>query len=294
MSRRATIALVVAGVLSGLVMIGLFLAVIAAGVGDESSAMPGWGKGLGYIEVEGTIVDATETVRQLKWAERNQQVKAILLRIDSPGGIVTPSHEIYSEVARISEEGKAVVVSMGTIAASGAYYIAAPADLIVASPQTLTGSIGVIMEFPVLKGLMDKVGVKVEVVKSREQKDIGSPFREMTESDRRLLQGVVTDAYEQFVEVVSSGRGIPEDSVRAIADGRIMTGRQALAFGLVDTLGTFEDAKRIAAELCGIEGEPRLIRPTRRVGFLIRQLLEGTTENLLGGLKFPRLRYMYY
>jgi protease-4 len=233
-------------------------------------------------------------VRQLKWLEANSSVKGILLRIDSPGGIVTPSHEIYSELIRIRDEGLTVVVSMGTIAASGGYYIAAPADLIVASPQTLTGSIGVIMEFPVVRGLMDKVGVNVEVVKSREQKDIGSPFRDMTDKDRELLQGVVTDAYEQFVAIVSTERDIPEDSVRAFADGRIMTGRQALELGLVDTLGTFEDAKRIAAELCGIEGEPRLIRPTRRVGSLLRQLIEGTTEDLMGGMKFPRLRYMYY
>ncbi len=286
--------LVVAGVLSGLVMFVLFLTVIATQAGAGPDAVAGWRKGLGYVEIEGTIVDATETVRQLKWLERQPQVKGILLRVDSPGGVVTPSHEIYSEVARISNEGKPVIVSMGTIAASGAYYISAPADLIVASPQTLTGSIGVIMEFPVVKGLMDKLGLKVEVVKSRDQKDIGSPFRDMTSRDRELLQGVVTDAYEQFVEVVSASRNIPEDSVRLIADGRIMTGRQALALGLVDTLGTFEDAKRIAADLCGIEGEPRLIRPTRRMSFLVRQLLEGTTENLLGGLRFPRLRYVYY
>ncbi len=294
MTRKSTIILLVAGVASGLVMLALFLWVLAVQVGSSPSALSGWHKGLGYVEIEGTIVDATETVRQLQWLERRLQVKGILIRIDSPGGVVTPSHEIYSEVARISDEGKPVVVSMGTIATSGAYYVAAPADIIVANPQTITGSIGVIMEFPVVKGLMDKLGLKVEVVKSREQKDVGSPFREMTERDRALLQDVVTDVYEQFVEVVSARRKLPADSVRAIADGRILTGRQALALGLVDTLGTLEDAKRIAAELCGIEGEPRLIRPARRMGFLVSQLLERTAESLLGGLKFPRLRYMYY
>ncbi len=294
MTRKSTIILLVAGVASGLVMLALFLWVLAVQVGSSPSALSGWHKGLGYVEIEGTIVDATETVRQLQWLERRLQVKGILIRIDSPGGVVTPSHEIYSEVARISDEGKPVVVSMGTIATSGAYYVAAPADIIVANPQTITGSIGVIMEFPVVKGLMDKLGLKVEVVKSREQKDFASPFSEMTERDRALLQDVVTDVYEQFVEVVSARRKLPADSVRAIADGRILTGRQALALGLVDTLGTLEDAKRIAAELCGIEGEPRLIRPARRMGFLVSQLLERTAESLLGGLKFPRLRYMYY
>ena len=183
---------------------------------------------------------------------------------------------------------------MGSLAASGGYYVSAPATKIVANPQTLTGSIGVIMEFPVLKGVMDKIGVKVELVKSRVHKDIGSPFRDITDQDRELLQGVVTDAYDQFVSIVSTERRIPEDSVRAFADGRIMTGRQALALGLVDTLGTFEDAKRIAASLCGIEGEPRLIRTGRRLNSWLRDLLEGTTEGLFGGFGFPRLRYIYY
>ena len=208
--------------------------------------------------------------------------------------MVTPSHDIYAEIVRIRDEGTPVVVSMGTIAASGGYYISAPADLIIASPQTLTGSIGVIMEFPVVKGLMDKLGVQVEVVKSREQKDIGSPFRPMTGRDRELLQGVVTDAYDQFVSIVSTEREIPEDSVRGFADGRIMTGRQALAYGLVDTLGTFEDSKRIAAAFCGIEGEPRLIRPYRRMNYWIRDILDGAAEGIFGGARFPRLRYMYY
>jgi len=148
------------------------------------------------------------------------------------------------------------------------------------------------MEFPVLKGVMDKLGVKVEVVKSRVNKDIGSPFRDMTDQDRELLQGVVTDAYDQFVTIVSTERHIPEDSVRTFADGRIMTGRQALALGLVDTLGTFEDAKRIAASLCGLKGEPRLVRPSRRFNPWLRDLLEGTAEELFGGFGFPRLSYI--
>ena len=294
MDRKLTIILIVAGVLAGVTLIGLFLAFTFVGSDSSIGSVPSLGKGLGYVEVEGTIVDATETVRQLKQLERNPLVKGILLRIDSPGGVVTPSHEIYSEIVRIRDEGTPIIVSMGTIAASGGYYIAAPANLIIANPQTLTGSIGVIMEFPVVKGTMEKLGLKVEVVKSAEHKDIGSPFRDMTGTDRALLQSVVTDAYEQFVEIVSTEREIPEDSVRALADGRVMTGRQALAYGLVDTLGTFEDAKRIAAAECGLTGEPRLIKPSKRLNFWVRQLFEGTAEELLGGLKFPRLRYICY
>ena len=294
MNRKTVIILVVVAVALFAVMAGLLLAFAIAGSGSDGSNLKAWSKGLGYIEIDGTIVDATETVRQLKALEHNSQVKGILIRVDSPGGVVTPSHEIYEEIRRVRDDGMPIIVSMGTLAASGGYYVSAPATRIVANPQTLTGSIGVIMEFPVLKGVMDKIGVKVEVVKSRVHKDIGSPFRDMTDQDRELLQGVVTDAYDQFVAIVSTERKIPEDSVRAFADGRIMTGRQALALGLVDTLGTFEDAKRIAASLCGIEGEPRLIRPSRRINSWVRDLLEGTAEGLFGGFGFPRLRYIYY
>jgi protease-4 len=294
MSRRTVVVLlVVAGVLLAVVL-GLMLAVFVAGSESNVPGLKSWNKALGYVEIEGTIVDATETVRQLKALEHNSQVKGIIIRVNSPGGVTSPSHEIYEEIRRIRDEGMPIIVSMGSLAASGGYYVSAPATRIVANPQTLTGSIGVIMEFPVLKSLMDKIGVKVEVVKSRVHKDIGSPFREMTDQDRELLQGVVADAYDQFVSIVSTERKIPEDSVRAFADGRIMTGRQALAYGLVDTLGTFEDAKRIAAALCGIEGEPRLIRPSRRLRSWLRDLLEGTTEGLFGGFGFPRLRYIYY
>jgi protease-4 len=294
MNRKTVIILVVVAAALLVVMCGLFLAFAIASSESDGSSFKTWNKGLGYIEIEGTIVDATETVRQLKALEHNSQVKGILIRVDSPGGVVAPSHEIYEEIRRVRDGGTPIIVSMGSLAASGGYYVSAPATRIVANPQTLTGSIGVIMEFPVLKGMMDKIGVNVEVVKSRVHKDIGSPFRDMTDQDRELLQGVVTDAYDQFVSIVSAERKIPEDSVRAFADGRIMTGRQALAYGLVDTLGTFEDAKRIAASLCGIEGEPRLIRTNRQLNSWVRDLLTGTAEGLFGGFGFPRLRYIYY
>lgn len=253
-----------------------------------------FGRGLGYLEVEGTIVAADDIVDDLKELAANPAVKGILIRVNSPGGVVTPSHEIYSEIRRIRDEGTPVIVAMGSLAASGGYYIAAPANLITANPQTLTGSIGVIMEFPEVTGAMQKLGLKVEVVKSAAHKDIGSPFRPMTDSDRTLLQSVVNDAYEQFVTIVSTERKIPEDSVRKFADGRILTGRQALAFGLVDTLATFEEAKLIAAEYCGIKGEPRLIKPARKLRFWLRRLLEETSSRLLGGLRYPRLSYLCY
>ncbi len=290
MSKNWIIVLIVVGVVLGAVLLGLFAVVWAAGRSDSAVAL---GKGLGYVEVEGAITESEDIVRQLKSLETNSMVKGILLRINSPGGVVTPSHDIYVEVRRISEAGKPVIASFGTLAASGGYYIAAPCDLIIASPQTLTGSIGVIMEFPVVNRAMDKLGLAVEVIKSREHKDVGSPFRPMTDRDRGLLQGVVSDAYDQFVEVVSQGRELPRDSVLGFADGRILTGRQALALGLVDTLGSFEESKRIAAEYCGITGEPRLIRAPRRMSRLWRQLMESTGDALFGRLRFPRLSFTW-
>jgi protease-4 len=293
MNRTLTITLIVVGAVFLLGAGAIIVALALAGAGGADAASP-WSRGLGFVEVVGTIVDATDVVDDLKELEANPQVKGILLRVDSPGGVVTPSHEIYSELVRIRDDGMPVIVTMGSLAASGGYYISAPADLIIASPQTLTGSIGVIMEFPQVQGAMDKIGIKMEVVKSAEHKDIGSPFRPMTDSDRALLQGVVTDAYDQFVEIVATERELPLDSVRGFADGRIMTGRQALAFGLVDTLGTFEDAKRIAGQYCGLKDEPRLIRPPRRLRSIFRRLFDETTSDLFGGLRFPRLRYVYY
>jgi len=250
--------------------------------------------GIGLVTIEGTIADAREPVRQLKWLEDNDLVRAILVRVDSPGGGVTPSHEIYAELVRIRDEGTPVVVSMGTLAASGGYYISCPADVIVANPGTLTGSIGVIMEFPVLKEMMEKLGLGVEVIKSREHKDIGSPFRDMTERERELLREVVVDVYDQFVGIVSAERGLPEASVREIADGRIFTGSKALEYGLVDTIGTFEDAKRIAADLGDIKGDPRIIKPRRRVRSWLYEFLEGAAVRIIGLPRFPRLAYIWH
>lgn len=259
----------------------------------SADRLPVPGTGVGYIEIEGAITDSRETVRQLKALEKNPLVKAILVRVESPGGGVTPSHEIYSELVRVRDDGLPVVVSFGSIATSGGYYIASPADLIVANPGTITGSIGVIMQFPSLQRMFDKLGIGIEVVRSREHKDIGSPFRPMTPADRELLEGVVRDVYEQFVEIVSRERELPLEEVYRLADGRLLSGRQALAAGLVDTLGTLEDARRICGELAGIKGEPRIIRARRRPGLRWTDLLQGGAEKLLGLPRSPGLSYIW-
>lgn len=292
MNRTTTILIIVGCalfVLTAAVMVAVL--VVREYSGDSSAGS--FGYGLGYLELEGTIVDSRQFIRQLRSLDRNPMVKGILLRVDSPGGAVTPSHEMYSELKRVRDSGTPVVVSMGTLAASGGYYVSCASDLIVANPGTLTGSIGVIMEFPVFKGLMDKLGLDVAVIKSDSAKDVGSPFRRMNPEDRELLQGVVSDVYEQFLEIVATERELPSDSLRPIADGRIFTGRQALAYGLVDSLGTFEEAKLIAAEFSGIKGEPRLIRPRRPFRSWLVDFMESTAEGVFGWPRSARLSYRW-
>ena len=237
------------------------------------------------IRVEGVILDAQPTVSELKRYGENPLVKAIVLRIDSPGGGVVPSQEIHDAVKRVRQKhSKLVIASMGTVAASGGYYIAAATDRIIANPGTLTGSIGVIMELANVEGLMKKIGVESVVVKSGDRKDIGSPFRAMRPEDRRILQTVMDDVHSQFIEAVAEGRALDINTVKAIADGRIFTGRQAKDAKLIDDLGDLNEAIRLAAEMAGIEGEPRVIEPRRR--FSIRELIEGRF-----GSWFPRFPF---
>ena len=235
----------------------------------------GWvgGDKVALIRIEGIIIDSRETIEELRHYRDNPSVKAIVLRIDSPGGAVVPSQEIFSEVQKTRAEGKIkLVTSMGNVAASGGYYIAAATDKIVANPGTLTGSIGVIMELPNLKGLLEKVGVQSVVIKSGRYKDMTSPFRALPEENRVLLQGVLDDVHAQFIEAVAVGRAMKVEQVRVLADGRIFTGKQAQSVSLVDEIGDLHDAIKIAAKLVGISGEPRVIETRKR--FSWRDLLE--------------------
>ncbi len=248
---------------------------------------------IALIRLEGAIIDAQETVDELQRFGKIPAVKAIVLRIDSPGGAVVPSQEIHDAVQRVrSTHQKKVIASMGTVAASGGYYIAAATDHILANPGTLTGSIGVIMELANLEGLFKKVGVESVVVKSGRFKDLASPFRKMREDDRRILQGVIDDVHDQFIQAVAEGRSLPVTEVRHLADGRIFTGRQAKDFKLVDELGNLDDAIQLAADMVGIEGEPRVVEPERR--FSIRDFLESRILGSLPKLQFePRISLKY-
>lgn len=235
--------------------------------------------GIGLVEVRGVILDSQETVKQLHDFGRNAKVKAIVLRIDSPGGVVGPSQEIYQEVKKLAARKK-VIVSMGSVAASGGYYIAAPATLIMANPGTITGSIGVLMKFSNIEGLLDKIGMKAFTLKTGKYKDAGSPLRPMSDEEKALLQGVIESTHGQFVKAVAEGRRLPEGQVQAIADGRIFSGEQALALKLVDRLGSLQDAIEEAGRLAGISGEPTVVRPAKKKKLLLDMLVEESASRI--------------
>ena len=222
--------------------------------------------------------DADAIANQLHRLSEKETVKAILLRINSPGGTVGAVQEINTEVLRCKAKGKIIVASFGDVAASGGYYLGAAADRIVADPGTITGSIGVIMEFGNLEGLFQKLGVKLVVIKTGAHKDIGSPARPLTEEEKRLLQDSMNDAYDQFLKAVEAGRKMPEDKLRALADGRIFTGRQAMKEGLVDELGNRQDAIRVAIQLAHLPDHPELITDDAKsfAGFLKQLSSEST------------------
>lgn len=225
------------------------------GVYDFSGSQPK----VAIVNLTGTIVSSRAIVSKLQTLAENKSVKAIVLRVDSPGGGVAASQEIFEEVKSIRDTVKPIVVSMGSIAASGGYYVSCGATRIVANPGTITGSIGVIAMFPNYAKLMAKLGLQMNVIKSGKYKDSGSPFRMMTEADRKYFLGVVDNSYDQFLNVVAKQRKIPIDKLRKFANGRVFTGEQALKLGLVDTLGSLEDAISIAAKLGGIKGKPDVI-----------------------------------
>jgi len=262
------IVLVTAAVLGLLFVIAVSLASLLSGGRRTAMPLTGGGGSIALVKIDGLLVSSENIVNELNDYAEDGSIKAIVLRIDSPGGGVVPSQEIFNAVKHAKKEGKKVVVSMGSVAASGGYYIAAAADKIVANPGTLTGSIGVKMEFANVEKLLDKIGVKGMVVKAGQYKDIGSPFREMTEPEKKLLQDVIDDVHDQFIEAVSEGRGIPKADVTAIADGRIFTGRQALSLKLVDQLGDLEDTIKLAGALAGIKGKPNIVEKKKKIPFL--------------------------
>jgi len=267
--------LVVAGVFTFFLLVvftaGMFRTGSVVSVGDK----------LGILEVAGSIVDSRQMIEQIKEFRERSNIKAVVIRIDSPGGGVGPSQEIYSELKRLAEE-KPLVVSMGSVAASGGYYLAVAGERIFANPGTITGSIGVIMSFPNYQELMGKVGIQTEVVKSGRFKDVGSATRSFSEADRTLLQGMIDDVHQQFVEAVSAGRHMPIDRLQPFVDGRIFTGRQAKDIGLIDELGTLNDAIKYAATVAGMDDDPDLVYPEPEKINLIDRYLQNAASRYLG------------
>ena len=273
--------MILLGLLILLVIVSILLIVMqkSISIGDR----------IALVRIEGMIADSKDSIEEIKEYVKDPSVKAILLRIDSPGGAVAPAQEIHEEVKKAVAK-KQVVVSMGSVAASGGYYIASPATKIIANPGTITGSIGVIMEIPNLEGLMNKIGVKTEVVKSGKHKDLVSTFRGIRKEDREILQGVLDNVHEQFIMAVADGRKMSPADVRKIADGRIFTGEQAIKAGLIDELGNLEDAVQVAAKLSGIKGEPVIV--SKKEHFSLINLLRGKIPKELTDF-FPAVKVKY-
>ena len=295
MDKRAAVVL---GVIFGglfLVLFGFMLLAYSAvkgtatGVSLETETTVG--ARIGIVEAKGTIgdaapsgVDSDKVVKLLKKYEKDDDVKAIVLRVDSPGGAVAPSQEIHDAIKRIKARKK-VVVSMAGLAASGGYYISAPADRIFAEPGTLTGSIGVIFMHFNVRGLLEWAKVEETTLKSGKYKDTLSPFRPIHETDREEIQSISDDVYAQFVQAVAQGRGLPEARVREIAEGRIYTGKRAKELKLVDELGGLDDAIAAAWGLAGQSGEPKVQYPPREHELSLRDLMRGAFQGASEGVR---------
>lgn len=248
---------------------------------------------VGVIEVKGYIADPQETIQDIRRYREDKSIKAIVLRIDSPGGGVGPSQEISREVQRTLLQDKKVIASLGAVAASGGYYIASAASGIVANPGTITGSIGVIMGFTDIQGLLQKIGITPVVVKSGEYKDIGSPVRTMTDAERTLLQTFSDQVHRQFITAIAEGRHIEHEKVASVADGRILTGENAHELGLVDRLGNLEDAIAWAGEMGGITGKVSAVYAKDKKYTFIKRLAESSLHEIMSHLSAYRLFAVY-
>jgi len=294
-ASRGRVALIALGV--GAAVLVLFVATIWLLIAVSDDGLPGGAK-VAVVEVEGVIgadsgrgLDTDGIIRVLGEYRDDPAVRAVVLRINSPGGVVAPTQEIFNAVRRLREAKKPVVASLGSVAASGGYYVAVAADRIYASPGTLTGSIGVVMQLANLEGLLKKVGVEYVVVKAGAYKDVGNIARAMTPEERRILQALLDDVYDQFVTAVAEGRSLDPQVVRGFAEGRIYSGRQAQGLKMVDELGGLEEAIEAAAKMAGLPAKPRIIYPRRRFslrGLLSNEMGLGPVSGVLPSLETLR------
>ncbi len=243
------------------------------------------GEKVGIVEIKGLISEADEILKHLRNFRKDKSIKAVVIRIDSPGGAVGASQEIYRELKRLATV-KPVVASMGSVAASGGLYIALGAPKILASPGTLTGSIGVMIQIPNVSKLLEKIGIEATVIKSGPYKDTGSLFRPLTKEEKTLLYKTIKDVYEQFVAAISESRKIPPERIRKFADGRVFTGKKAKELGLIDDFGNLEDAVLLAAQMAGIKGSPQVVYPVEEKPWL-RWLMKEDFGSRLASLFAP-------
>jgi len=279
MTRRTVLWIWFVAVVGLLLVFLLTLMAIESILGRHVS-LPSYGSRVGLVRVEGLLADPEVVLDDLRFME-DLGVSALVLRVDSPGGGVAASQEIYEYISGMKEEGLPIVVSMGAVAASGGYYISCPADSIVANAGSLTGSIGVLMSFSNMEELFGKIGIGFDTIKSGRYKDTGSWSRQLTDEEKLLLQETVDDIHSQFVETVALGRSMSVADVEKIADGRIFSGRQALELGLVDRLGTLEDAIAVAGRMAGIDGEPSVQEPVKTRRLTLLDLLAGTLSDVI-------------
>ena len=283
-------------VVIGFLILGVFIASIAGN--DTTSRGDVFGDKVAIIPIDGEILGSRDAIEALHRYARNSNVKAIIMRINSPGGAIAPSQEIYEEIRNVrAHSGKPIIASLDSVAASGGYYIASACDRIVANPGSITGSIGVILQWMETKDLLAWAKLKPETITSGAMKAAGSPYQDLTDAQRAYFQGIVMQLHSQFVRAVAAGRKgkLTEAEVGKIADGRVFTGEQALGLKLVDELGNLDDAINVAGKLGGIHGRPGTIYPKKRTRGLFDALTsdDSDTETAIGRILSRRPRFLY-
>lgn len=271
------------------VLVALVSLAIGIGLRDRGIS-PLYGRAVGVVRVADVIYSSEPYLKQLQEFRKDNSIAGVVLRIESPGGAVAPSQEIYSEVLRYRNTGKPLIVSMGNMATSGGYYIAGPAERIFANPGTITGSIGVIFQFPQYHELMEKIGIKIETVKAGKYKDMFNPHRSPTDREREHIQVILDDTHEQFIRDISVARSMELEAVRKVADGRIFTGSQAYDLDLVDTLGGFTDAVDYLKQSTGLPENARIVEKKEREPLLpafLSQAFSRSTGSLFRGMLPP-------
>ena len=274
-------------------IIGLIVFIIILSIIPWEDAIPS-GPKVGIVEINAPITSSKKAVEDLNYFNRKSNIVAIVVRLETPGGGVAASQEIYEKVRKISQTShKPIIASMGGVAASGGYYIALGADTIMANPGTATGSIGVIMSYPIVGDLIDKMGIQYTTIKSGILKDSGSPFKDITKEEREYFQGLIDDLHNQFLSVVSNERKLPLDIAGNLSNGQVYSGKQAVENGLIDMLGTFEDAVLLAAYKSGSSEKPEIVYPPKKEKGLLDMLFgDILTSSTIGNLfMFPVPEY---